>query len=100
MGSDDLDEAWIDEAAFKSADNNGDGVLDEAEFLEASFSMFEGVKRSANTLLKVLERVVKVLEGRQNSGRTETELVKIFVQATPHPEFQTPAEAIKDEARA
>eukprot|EP00913_Durusdinium_trenchii_P001376 g1273.t1 len=32
--SDDLDEGWIDEAAFQAADTNGDGVLDINEFLE------------------------------------------------------------------
>jgi len=47
-----------------------------------------------------LQRVVRVLTSRQNAGRTETDAVKIFVQAMSKPEFQTPQEAIKDEARA
>merc|ERR1712232_1097774 len=56
--SDEIDEAWIDEGAFSAADTNGDGVVSREEFLEASFKMFEAVKRRTEDLLATLDRVV------------------------------------------
>ncbi|CAE8648646.1 unnamed protein product, partial [Polarella glacialis] len=76
--SDDLDEGWIDEAAFSAADENGDGVLDLGEFLEASFAMFEGVKKRTDQILATLQRIVKALEAQRLSGRKETPPVTIF----------------------
>jgi len=95
--SDDIDESWIDEAAFSAADTNGDGVLDMSEFLEASFSMFEGVKRRTDAILATLQRVVAVLEQQQSSGKKETGQVFVHVQASAKPEFQSPRNAWQDE---
>jgi len=95
--SDDLDEGWIDEAAFAAADSNGDGVLDMEEFLEASFSMFEGVKKRTDAILSTLQRIVKVMEAQANGGRKETPPVAIYVQTEAKPEFQPPHSAWQDE---
>lgn len=95
--TDDFDEGWIDEAAFTVADSNGDGVLDLSEFLEASFSMFEGVKKRTDAILATLQRIVKVLEGQTKQGRKETPPVQIFVQVDEKPEFQPPHAAWQDE---
>lgn len=95
--SDDLDEGWIDEAAFAAADTNGDGVLDMEEFLESSFSMFEGVKKRTDQILATLQRVVKVLEQQQMQGRKETPPVQIYVQSDAKPDFQPPHAAWQEE---
>lgn len=94
---DDIDESWIDEAAFNAADLNGDGVLEESEFLEASFSMFEGVKRRTDAILVSLERIVASLERERGSDRRETRPLDIYVQARERPEFQPPHAAWQDE---
>jgi len=95
--SDDLDEGWIDEAAFAAADTNGDGVLDLSEFMESSFSMFEGVKKRTDDILVTLQRVVKVLEQQKNQGRKETPPVEIYVQSHEKPDFQPPHAAWQEE---
>ncbi|CAE7220602.1 unnamed protein product [Symbiodinium natans] len=95
--SDDLDEGWIDEAAFSAADTNGDGVLDINEFLEASFAMFEGVKKRTDTILQTLQRIEKVLHQQRMAGRKETAPVTIYVQTAERPPFQPPSLSWQDE---
>lgn len=94
--SDVLDDGWVDEAAFAAADKNADGLLDMHEFLEASFSMFEGVKKH-DQILGTLQRVVKVLEQQWQGGRKETPPVVIYVQAHEKPEFNPPHTSWQDE---
>jgi len=95
--SDDIDESWIDEAAFGAADENGDGFLQMHEFLEASFSMFEGVKRRSDELLATLNRVVTVLEAKRNEDVKETQLLSILMQTAAKITFQPPHDAWQDE---
>lgn len=95
--SDDLDEGWIDEAAFQAADTNGDGVLDINEFLEASFAMFEGVKKRTDAIVQTLQRIEKVLHQQRMAGRKETAPVTIYVQAPERPPFHAPSLAWQDE---
>lgn len=87
--TDDLDEGWIEEAAFTAADVNGDGQLDLNEFMEASFNMFEGIKKRTEQILGTLQRIITVLEQQRLSGRKETLPVMILVQST-QPDFQPP----------
>eukprot|EP00747_Dinoflagellata_sp_TGD_P164166 gnl/TRDRNA2_/TRDRNA2_183711_c0_seq1.p1 gnl/TRDRNA2_/TRDRNA2_183711_c0~~gnl/TRDRNA2_/TRDRNA2_183711_c0_seq1.p1 ORF type:complete len:563 (-),score=129.93 gnl/TRDRNA2_/TRDRNA2_183711_c0_seq1:96-1784(-) len=94
--SDELDDSWIDEKAFACADTNGDGMLSQEEFLENSFSMFEGVKQRTDALLATLHNVIKALENRKT--QKETEPVTILVQTVEKPEFQPPHAAWQDEA--
>mmetsp|Transcript_135924 Transcript_135924/g.378819 ORF Transcript_135924/g.378819 Transcript_135924/m.378819 type:complete len:545 (-) Transcript_135924:99-1733(-) len=96
--SDDLDEGWVDEAAFGAADTNKDGMLDLSEFLESSFQMFEGVKKRTEVILSTLQRVVKVLEQQRLGGRKETSPVTIFVQTKETPVFLPPQQAWQDES--
>eukprot|EP00440_Ansanella_granifera_P026244 gb/GFBE01028499.1/.p1 GENE.gb/GFBE01028499.1/~~gb/GFBE01028499.1/.p1 ORF type:complete len:546 (+),score=139.99 gb/GFBE01028499.1/:1-1638(+) len=95
--TDDLDEGWVDEGAFQAADSNGDGVLDMNEFLEASFSMFEGVKKRTDAILLTLQRVEKVLHQQKMGGRKETSPVMVYLQSAEKPEFQPPSMAWQDE---
>jgi len=95
--SDTLDAGWVDEDGFAAADTNGDGVLDLEEFLEASFTMFEGVSTRADVILGTLQRCAKVLIAARNEGRKETPPISIFVQASQRPEFQPPHIAWQDE---
>mmetsp|Transcript_53878 Transcript_53878/g.138784 ORF Transcript_53878/g.138784 Transcript_53878/m.138784 type:complete len:514 (-) Transcript_53878:313-1854(-) len=94
--SDDLDEGWVDEAAFAAADENGDGVLDLGEFMEASFCMFEGVKKRTDVILATLQRVASVLEKEQSSENKSTLPVTVYVQTAATPEFQAPHAAWQD----
>lgn len=93
--SDDIDPAWIDEAAFRAADTNGDGVLSEAEFLEASFGMFEVTRLNMTELLRTLQGVVDALERRKAVASTAK--VTIWVQSKEKPNFQPPRIAWQDE---
>jgi len=86
--SDDIDAGWIDEAAFRTADTNGDGVLSEAEFLEASFKMFEVTRMNMSQLLSTLEGVVKALEKRK--GVEKTAMLAIMTQEKEKPDFEPP----------
>jgi len=95
--SEDLDEGWVDEAAFAAADVNGDGVLDLGEFLESSFSMFEGIKKRTEAILATLQRVVKVLEQQRLGGRKETAPITIYTQTQEKPTFLPPQQAWQDE---
>lgn len=95
--SDDFEEGWIDEASFARADTNGDGMLDMSEFLESSFSMFEGVKKRTDAILTTLQRIEKVLHQQRMAGRKETSPVTIYMQAGEKPEFQPPSKAWQDE---
>jgi len=95
--SDDLDEGWVDEAAFVAADANGDGALDMEEFLEASCAMFEGVKKRADSILQTLLRVEKVLNQQRMAGRKETSPCTVYVQSSEKPEFQPPSMSWQDE---
>jgi len=95
--SDDFDEGWVDEAAFAAADSNGDGVLDIGEFLEASFSMFEGVKKRTDDILATLQRIAKVLEQQRLGGRKDTLPVTIYLQSKEKPIFLPPQQAWQDE---
>eukprot|EP00929_Paragymnodinium_shiwhaense_P056428 TRINITY_DN28234_c0_g2_i1.p1 TRINITY_DN28234_c0_g2~~TRINITY_DN28234_c0_g2_i1.p1 ORF type:complete len:554 (+),score=149.31 TRINITY_DN28234_c0_g2_i1:185-1846(+) len=95
--SDEIDEDWISEGAFQAADENGDGVLQMDEFLEASFCMFEGVKRRSDELLVTLQRVVAVLEQRGKGKVQETNPLAIFVQSGDQIPFQPPHSAWQDE---
>lgn len=94
--SDDLDEGWVDEAAFQAADSNGDGVLDMGEFLEASFSMFEGLKKRTDSILATLQRIIKALEAQRIAGRKETAPVTVYLQSASKPEFHSPSMAWQD----
>lgn len=93
--SDDLDERWIDEGAFQAADSNGDGVVQLDEYLEANFSMFEGVKMRTEAILTILQKTVKALEARKNVK--DTDPIVILVQSSAKPEFQPPHDAWQDE---
>ena len=42
--TDDIYDAWIDEAAFAAADVDNDGAVSLEEFPDSSFAMFEGVE--------------------------------------------------------
>ena len=95
--SDDLDEGWIDEAAFSAADTNGDGMLDISEFLEASFSMFEGVKKRSDAILQTLQRIEKVLHQQRMADRKETAPVTVYMQSLERPPFQPPSLSWQDE---
>eukprot|EP00927_Polykrikos_kofoidii_P073503 TRINITY_DN69533_c0_g1_i1.p1 TRINITY_DN69533_c0_g1~~TRINITY_DN69533_c0_g1_i1.p1 ORF type:complete len:568 (+),score=122.27 TRINITY_DN69533_c0_g1_i1:74-1705(+) len=95
--SDDIDESWIDEAAFAAADENDDGVLQPTEFLEASFAMFEGVKKRSDEILATLQRVVLTLERQQKQALVETLSLIIFVQSVDNPPFQPPHASWQDE---
>ena len=95
--SDDLDEGWIDEAAFSAADTNGDGMLDINEFLEASFSMFEGVKKRSDAILQTLQRIEKVLHQQRMADRKETAPVTVYMQSAERPPFQPPSLSWQDE---
>mmetsp|Transcript_11564 Transcript_11564/g.25430 ORF Transcript_11564/g.25430 Transcript_11564/m.25430 type:complete len:555 (+) Transcript_11564:208-1872(+) len=94
--SDDFDEGWINEAAFSSADKDGNGVLDLAEFMESSFLMFEGVKKRADAILATLQRVVKVMEAQQSQTKKDTLPVEIWVQDQT-PIFMPPHSSWQDE---
>eukprot|EP00927_Polykrikos_kofoidii_P068673 TRINITY_DN64001_c0_g1_i1.p1 TRINITY_DN64001_c0_g1~~TRINITY_DN64001_c0_g1_i1.p1 ORF type:complete len:570 (-),score=129.44 TRINITY_DN64001_c0_g1_i1:46-1722(-) len=93
---DDIDEAWVDEAAFSAADVNGDGVLQLSEFLESSFTMFEGLKRRSNEILDTLQRVVSVLENQRKGKIGESRPLSILVQSLEKPPFQAPRGAWQD----
>merc|ERR1719265_2256489 len=94
--SDDMDDAWINEAAFKLADSNGDGVLSEAEYLEASFSMFEVTKMNMKSLEEMLENIVSALESKLTKESTEP--LKIFMQKETA-QFLPPSRAWEDEKK-
>jgi len=93
--SDDLDDAWIDEAAFKTADTNGDGVLSEAEYLEASFSMFEVTRLNMAQLMTMLKNITTALESKL--GNTTTQALTIYMQDKAPPDFLPPSRAWQDE---
>lgn len=94
--SDEIDEAWIDEGAFSAADTNGDGVVSREEFMEASFKMFEGVKRRTDDLLVTLNRVITSLEEKRKERIKETQRLTILVQTAAQPEFNPPHTAWQD----
>lgn len=100
VGDDDLDEGWVDEQAFQAADTDGNGVLDLDEFLEASFSMFEGVKKRTENILATLVRIEKVLMQQRTGGRKETLPLTVYLQTAEKPEFQPPSMAWQDEPDA
>jgi Ca2+-binding EF-hand superfamily protein len=93
--SDDLDDGWINEAAFKAADTNGDGVLSESEYLEASFSMFEVCKMNMAQLMKMLGNIVSSLETKL--GKDSTHTLSIMMPAKEKPDFQPPSIAWQNE---
>mmetsp|Transcript_70916 Transcript_70916/g.122919 ORF Transcript_70916/g.122919 Transcript_70916/m.122919 type:complete len:572 (+) Transcript_70916:175-1890(+) len=95
--SDDIDPAWIDEAAFRTADTNGDGVLSQGEFLEASFSMFEVTRLTMSQLLSTLQGVVSALERRKSVETTAK--VTLWLQSKAKPDFQPPNLAVMDEEK-
>lgn len=97
---DDFDDGWVNEAAFATADLNGDGVLDLKEFLESSFKMFESVKRSADKILATLQRVARALEKERMGNQAWTAPVAIYVQNAELPEFQPPSRAWQDDPTA
>lgn len=96
--SDEQDDSWINEAAFKLADTNGDGVLSEPEYLEASFSMFEVTRMNMAQLLQMLQNITAALE--KKLGKESTEALKIYMQASEKPGFLPPSQAWKDEPKA
>merc|ERR1719262_427256 len=96
--SDDLDDAWINEAAFKAADTNGDGVLSEAEYLEACFSMFEVTPMNMAQLMKMLGNIVKALESKL--GKKSTDTLSIMMQSKEKPDFQPPSKAWEGEKKS
>jgi len=95
---DDIDEGWVDEAAFTAMDTNGDGRLQLNEYMDASFSMFEGVKMHSEQIFLTLERVCNTLESRRSEGVQQTLPVSIFIQqgSAAHT-FQPPHSAWQDE---
>lgn len=95
---DDIDEEWIGEASFKAADTNNDGVLDEQEFLEVSFSMFDGSTRRTDACMVILERIVASLEEQRDAdGDSEQRPVEVYVQANRNPLFRPPHASWQDE---
>lgn len=96
--SDELDESWIDEAAFSAADTNGDGMLSMAEFLDSSFTMLESVKERSNSLVSTLQSVVSALERRRMDGHQATMPLTVYIQNCRTPEFQPPHAAWQDES--
>jgi len=95
--SDDLDDQWITEASFKAADTNGDGVLSEAEYLEASYSMFEVTRMNMAQLMTMLENIVSALE--KSLGNASTVPLAIMLQRKEKPDFQPPSKAWQDESK-
>jgi len=95
---DDLDETWIDEAAFNAMDSNGDGAIQLNEFLESSFQMFEGVKTRVDTIYKTLDRVRQQLEKHRLVMCKETEQISLRVQTDAKPLFRPPHASWQDEA--
>lgn len=94
---DDLDESWIDEAAFNAMDENGDGQIQLHEFLESSFQMFEGVKTRVETIYKTLQRVRDQLEKSRLIMSKETEEITLFLQTSAKPHFRPPTTSWQDE---
>lgn len=93
--SDDVDDAWIDEAAFKTADSNQDGKLSEAEYLEASFSMFEVTRLNMAQLMTMLKNITSALESKL--ANTSTQALTIYMQEKEKPDFLPPSRAWQDE---
>lgn len=94
---DNYEEGWIDEASFARADINGDGMLDMSEFMDSSFSMFEGLKKRTDSIIATLKKIENVLHQQRSAGRKETAPVTIYMQAEEKPEFQPPSMAWQDE---
>jgi Ca2+-binding EF-hand superfamily protein len=94
---DDIDEAWVDEASFRSMDQNGDGCLDIEEYMNASFAMFEVVKLRSEALHHILQRVVQSLEKIKQVRQRHTFDLTILVQSSEKPEFKPPHRAWQDE---
>lgn len=86
--NDDMDEGWIEEAAFLAADENGDGVVQFSEYMEASFSMFEGLKQRTDQIFADLQKVQKALE--RSKPETEPANVEIMLQAEDAKTFVSP----------
>jgi Ca2+-binding EF-hand superfamily protein len=94
--NDDFEEGWVEESRFASADTNGDGLLDLAEFLESSFKMFDGVKRRTDQILATLQRVARALEKERMGSQAWTPNVAIWVQSAEIAEFQPPSKAFQN----
>lgn len=94
---DEVGRAWIGEATFIAADKNGDRVLDEGEFLEATFSVLEGAKQRIGAVLASLERITASLARELREHREETVPLQIMVQTRERPEFRAPSLAWQDE---
>jgi Ca2+-binding EF-hand superfamily protein len=95
--SDDFDDSWINEAAFTAADLNKDGVLSEAEYLEACFKMFEVTAMNMTELMQMLENIVVALETKL--GNDTTYPLSIWRQTKEKPDFMPPSRAWQNEPK-
>eukprot|EP00928_Gymnodinium_smaydae_P081312 TRINITY_DN64860_c0_g1_i1.p1 TRINITY_DN64860_c0_g1~~TRINITY_DN64860_c0_g1_i1.p1 ORF type:complete len:563 (+),score=86.29 TRINITY_DN64860_c0_g1_i1:46-1734(+) len=95
-----MDEEWLDQADFGNADADGDGQLSEDEFLEQAFSMFEGVKKNGDEIVKTLQRITMALRNKLESPAEHTQTLDVMVQTAEAPSFQPPRSAWQDEPTA
>lgn len=93
--NDEVDESWIDEATFASADTNGDGMIQLDEYVEACFQMFENLKLRTDELMTKLLKIKAALE--KGKSFRDTEMLEIMLQAADKPDFQPPKDAWQDE---